>query len=71
MQAAVALPLTRATLEMAMAEIRESDGMKKRGFPGSSGFGGRQGSRKTLWLVLVVSALIVGFGAFSVLPQFW
>lgn len=66
-----ALPQRRQKKEMAMAELHESDVMKKRGFAGSTGFGGRQGGRKTLWLVVIVSALLVAFGAFSVLPSFW
>ena len=47
-----------------MVEIRETY-MNKRGF------GGKLGSRKTLWTVFVVSASMIAVGAFYLLPQFW
>ena len=47
-----------------MAEIRETNMSKERGF------GGKMGSRKTLWAVLVVSASMIAVGALYLLPQF-
>jgi hypothetical protein len=55
----------RKRMEVAMAEIRETYMSKERGF------GGRLGSRKTLWTVFVVSASMIAVGAFYLLPQFW
>jgi hypothetical protein len=52
-------------MEVAMAEIRETYMSKERGF------GGKLGSRKTLWTVFVVSASMIAVGAFYLLPQFW
>ncbi len=46
-----------------MAEIRETYGAVERGF------GGRRGSRKTLWVTFVITASLVAAGAFYLLPQ--
>jgi hypothetical protein len=52
-------------MEVAMAEIRESYMGKERGF------GGKLGSRKTLWVAFVVSAALIAVGSLYLLPQFW
>ena len=50
--------------EVAMAEIREPYSDKR-------GFGGKMGSRKTLWVALVVSLSLIAMGSVYLLPQFW
>jgi hypothetical protein len=35
------------------------------------GFGGKSGSRKTLWVVFVVGAALIAVGSLYLLPQFW
>jgi len=52
-------------MEVIMAEIRETYGASERGF------GGRMGSRKTLWVTLVITASLIVAGAFYLLPQVW
>ena len=52
-------------LEDTMAELRDSYAPKERGF------GGKLGSRKTVWLTIVLSASLIAVGAFYLLPQFW
>ena len=47
-----------------MVEIREPY-MDKRGF------GGKMGSRKTLWVALVVTMSLIAVGSLYLLPQFW
>jgi hypothetical protein len=51
-------------MEVAMVEIREPY-MDKRGF------GGKMGSRKTLWVALVVTMSLIAVGSLYLLPQFW
>ena len=46
-----------------MAESRENYVPKERGF------GGKLGSRKTVWLTIVLSASLIAVGAFYLLPQ--
>lgn len=48
-----------------MAEIREIYAEKERGF------GGKLGSRKTLWVAFVVTLSLIAVGSFYLLPQFW
>lgn len=48
-----------------MAEIREPYMSKERGF------GGKLGSRRTLWVAFVVSLSLIAVGSFYLLPQFW
>jgi hypothetical protein len=48
-----------------MAGIRENYGASERGF------GGRLGSRKTLWVTFVITVSLVAAGAFYLLPQIW
>jgi hypothetical protein len=48
-----------------MAENRETQIVKERGF------GGKLGNRKTLWLTFVLSVSLVAVGAFYIFPQFW
>jgi hypothetical protein len=50
--------------EVAMAEIRET-------YVDKRGFGGKMGSRKTLWVALVVSLSLIAMGSLYLLPQFW
>jgi hypothetical protein len=50
-------------MEVVMAEIRD--------MPKERGFGGKMGSRKTLWLAFVVIVAAAGVGAFYMVPQFW
>jgi hypothetical protein len=52
-------------MEVPMADVREMNAMKDRRF------GGRLGSRKTLWLTVVFSASLVAVGALYIFPQFW
>ena len=47
-----------------MAEIRENYVPKERGF------GGKLGSRKTMWLTIVLSVSLIAVGAFYLFPQF-
>ena len=37
--------------------------------PKERGFGGKLGSRKTVWLTIVLSASLIAVGAFYLLPQ--
>jgi hypothetical protein len=46
-----------------MAEVRETYVPKERSF------GGKLGSRKTLWLAFVISGAVIVVGAFYLLPQ--
>ena len=46
-----------------MAEIRDNYAPKERGF------GGKLGSRKTVWLTIVLSVSLIAVGAYYVLPQ--
>ncbi|HEY4264679.1 MAG TPA: hypothetical protein VGM72_05130 [Micropepsaceae bacterium] len=48
-----------------MAEIRENYMPKERGF------GGKMGSKKTLWVAIVVIIAAAAVGAFYMFPQFW
>ena len=48
-----------------MAEIRETYVSRERGF------GGRMGSRKTLWVAFVITVSLVAVGAVYLLPQIW
>ena len=52
-------------MEDIMAETRENYVPKERGF------GGKLGSRKTVWLTIVLSASLIAVGAFYLLPQFF
>ena len=52
-------------MEVDMAEFRETYMQKERGF------GGKMGSKKTLWIALVVSVSLIAVGSFYLLPQFW
>ena len=52
-------------MEVAMAEIRETYMDKERGF------GGKLGSKKTLWVALVVTISLIAAGSLYLLPQFW
>lgn len=54
-----------------MAEILETRIVKKPGFVGSTGFGGRQGSRKTVWLAAIVTVSLVAVGVIYLSPLFW
>ena len=35
------------------------------------GFGGKMGSRETMWLTFVFTAALVAVGAYYLVPQFW
>ena len=48
-----------------MAEIRETYVARERGF------GGRMGSRKTLWVTFVITVSLIAVGAVYLLPQIW
>jgi hypothetical protein len=52
-------------MEVAMAEVRENYTPKERGY------GGKMGSRKTMWLAFVVVVAVAAAGAFYVFPQIW
>jgi hypothetical protein len=48
-----------------MDEIRDNYVSKDRSF------GGKMGSRKTVWLTVVFTAAVIVVGAFYLVPQFW
>jgi hypothetical protein len=47
-----------------MAEMRENYMPKERGF------GGKMGSRKTMWIVIVVIIVAIAAGALYMFPQY-